>query len=127
MGEQVTVCPYCGVPNPRGKAVCTACGNDLEPNRVVFDPVSSAWQMGRGIRRRPVTGEPMGHLVRGGLLVIGLTFSMPSLFGIIKGLYGMVSGQSLVGTAEAVVISGLWALVGGVLCYRAIRRDGLRK
>jgi hypothetical protein len=119
--ERVTVCPYCGVPNRCDKAICAACGNDLEPNRVVFDPISCAWQVGRGISRRPVEREPRVWLVRGGLLVIGLTFLTPSLFSIVAELRGLMSGHDSFGM-QAVILSVLWALVGGILCCRALRK-----
>ena len=43
------LCPYCGSPVVDG--ICLGCGSRDNPNYQYFDPIESAWQQGRFLRR----------------------------------------------------------------------------
>lgn len=120
-GGEGTVCPYCGIPADGSGGVCRGCGSDLEPNRTVYDPVSQAWQAGRGWRRLPRAGEPMERLVRWSLLVTGLFFLLPALFSLVLGVTMWLTRAGSCGLLE-LAVSALGVAVGSSLCCRALRR-----
>ncbi|MGQ9512738.1 hypothetical protein [Thermodesulfitimonas sp.] len=113
--------PYCGTPADGSSGVCRGCGSDLEPNRTIYDPVSQAWQAGRGWRRLPRPGELMGGLVRWSLLVTGLFFLVPALFSLVLGLTMWFTRTGSCGPL-ALVVSAVGVAVGSSLCCQALRR-----
>jgi hypothetical protein len=120
-GGEGVVCPYCGTLADGSGGVCRGCGSDLEPNRTVYDPVSQAWQAGRGWRRLPRAGEPMGGFMRWSLLVTGLFFLLPALFSLVLGVTMWLTRTGSCGPLE-LAVSALGVAIGSSLCCQALRR-----
>ncbi|KJS70550.1 MAG: hypothetical protein JL56_16665 [Desulfotomaculum sp. BICA1-6] len=59
------LCPYCGSPVVEG--ICLKCGSRDDPNYQYFDPLESAWQQGRFLRRLKY-----GKLIAGLILLMFL-------------------------------------------------------
>lgn len=70
------LCPYCGSPVVGG--ICSNCGSRDNPNYQYFDPLESAWQQGRFLRR-----------LKYGKIIVGIMLIM-FLYSIISSIISYV-------------------------------------
>ena len=65
------LCPYCG--NPVYEEICSHCGSHSNPNRQYYDPMESAWQVGRFLRKFKYGKLIVGIKLLGLLYLISLS------------------------------------------------------
>ncbi|NYE57996.1 zinc ribbon domain-containing protein [Carboxydothermus ferrireducens] len=108
MAQQTSpLCPYCGFLNEEGVKICKNCGNNLDLNQVIIDPVAVMWQgvqVSRRLLDKPLPDKPgiiLGLIFTGILWLIVCIFT---LYQFIKSFREMIAaGESL----EIILSEGL--------------------